>query len=78
VRVAEEPRCVAMKSHGTLYACCHHFDFGALRWEAFKPLMCRDITNNVATLMSRDSEVKFVRICARKKAPWEPGRDSYS
>ena len=56
MRVAEEPRCVtvAMKGHGTLYA-CHHFDFGTLPWEAFKPLMCRDITNNVAKLMSRDS-----------------------
>lgn len=67
MRVAEEPRSVAMKGHGTLYA-CHHFDFGALPWEAFRPLMCRDITNNVATLMSMDSVVKFVWICARKRS----------
>jgi hypothetical protein len=42
VRVAEEPRCVAMKGHGTLPAI--DFDFGALPWEAFKPLMCRAMT----------------------------------
>ena len=73
MRVAEEPRCVAMKGHGTLPAI--DFDFGAPAWEAFKPLMCHDMTNNVATtLMNMDSEVKFVWICTRKKARWEPGR----
>jgi hypothetical protein len=39
---------------------------------------CHDITKNVVTLMSMNSEVKFVWICARKKAPSELGRDSYS